>query len=615
MSAIVTCNEVGNSLTHWLKLASDIEKKALLNELLSELKSCSEESLDADQYLATCEDLDEAIKKATEKIKADVNKGLDLPKDATDCSRPVTICGVNNLLNDAKNNDTKEAVANVIKSKATDDAEFRQVFVNTLISKAAGNRIEMRKDGIGVWDAAPPNLANQYVDAINGDDKAAGTRAAPLRTTYEAMRRIKNAGGYGEYVIYFKAAQTHVLDKSLPALLTAKLRLEVYDHQYERAPSNGTCGSFYPFLSEDFPRPTLLFAPISTALGTAKTTFQTLGFWASGIIFREAEYTHRFIKYYEFFSTLSGSGNACRGCDFYLTKGAVFSGTQMRFWGCTVDYGTSGLLADTDTAAPSIRADDEIGGATVVCEIDNTLTYVTRKTEFRKATTLETLGAQYSIPHRQLYTASVNWDIFAGTGGSTTPTTPVTPSKQDIADAVKQALSELISSEAGNALRVDSNGKLFVPTPSDTGTGGSALAKHGELTHTLYYLNKNPNHNTYHIDAVNLKPNTKYRVVTKETMVGRGIFKADTSPVQHVLIEFTTNDAGAVKGSISAIAGTADPRTHELGRIYEEGGTAPVGYVGYKFLEVGKEGSPAPTYQGGGSGDGGRDGPSGGGFN
>lgn len=480
MSAIVTCNEVGNSLTHWLKLASDIEKKALLNELLSELKSCSEESLDADQYLATCEDLDEAIKKATEKIKADVNNGLDLPKDATDCSRPVTICGVNNLLNDAKNNDTKEAVANVIKSKATDDAEFRQVFVNTLISKAAGNRIEMRKDGIGVWDAAPPNLASQYVDAINGDDKAAGTRAAPLRTTYEAMRRIRNAGGIGVYHIYFKAAQTHVIDKGLPGVANAQLKLRVYDHQYEPK-SNGTaCGAFYPHVSADFPRPTLLFAPISTDLGTRKTRFYALNFEAHGIIFREAEgYTHYASHLDQFITLVSGSGNECGGCEFYLTKGVVFGGQQMRFYGSTIDYGTSGRLVYTAWSHPNIRVDDDSGGQIVACHGDPTLTYTSRKTEFRKATTLETLGAQYSIPHRQLYTASVNWDIFAGVPGAgpapTTPTTPVAPSKQDIAEAVKQALSELISSEAGNALRVDSNGKLFVPTPSnnDGSTGGS----------------------------------------------------------------------------------------------------------------------------------------------
>lgn len=473
MSAIVTCNEVGNSLTHWLKLASDIEKKALLNELLSELKSCSEESLDADQYLATCEDLDEAIKKATEKIKADVNKGLDLPKDATDCSRPVTICGVNNLLNDANNNDIKEAVANVIKSKATDDAEFRQVFVNTLISKAAGNRIEMRKDGIGVWDAAPPNLANQYVDAINGDDDNAGTRDKPLKTIRRAFDRIAQNGGVGEYYIRLKASQRHEINTALVGTPNATIHFRVYDHQYEK----NNCGGFYPQHAENFPRPTVVFGLRETPYGTRNPVIEVERLTAYGIIFEKTPGgTDMFVPTESIFIINGGARNEFQGCDFHLSDGVCIIAPFVRFDLCRLYLNSPAKLVRATFFDTHVRIDDNKDGSRVIrCFSDNNLTYSPRVTNMRGEVTLDNIGIHSDASTKRLFGGSTSWDIFAGTGGSTTPTTPVTPSKQDIADAVKQALSELISSEAGNALRVDSNGKLFVPTPSNNNgsTGGS----------------------------------------------------------------------------------------------------------------------------------------------
>lgn len=71
-----------------------------------------------------------------------------------------------------------------------------QIDVASLVSTAEGNLIQVKPDGLYAALAAAPNLQNQYVSSSTGNDANAGTRAAPLKTLFEAIARLpENTSG------------------------------------------------------------------------------------------------------------------------------------------------------------------------------------------------------------------------------------------------------------------------------------------------------------------------------------------------------------------------------------------------------------------------------------
>lgn len=76
------------------------------------------------------------------------NQGTNLPGDATDCSRPITACGVTKVLG---NKDTPQAQA---VRNATLDTLGTQAARDKLISDDEGNVIESRSDGLYVSRSA-----------------------------------------------------------------------------------------------------------------------------------------------------------------------------------------------------------------------------------------------------------------------------------------------------------------------------------------------------------------------------------------------------------------------------------------------------------------------------
>lgn len=64
--------------------------------------------------------------------------------------------------------------------------------IGVRVSQQGGNLLEKRHDGLYYGIQAPPDLANLYV-ANHGDDNAAGTREAPMRTLEAALNRIPNS--------------------------------------------------------------------------------------------------------------------------------------------------------------------------------------------------------------------------------------------------------------------------------------------------------------------------------------------------------------------------------------------------------------------------------------
>lgn len=74
------------------------------------------------------------------------------------------------------------------------------------LSPDVGNLLEVRSNGVGLWQVVEPFLQRQYVDSINGEDSNEGTKAKPLKTFQRALQRLfesKN-GGRGQATILLK---------------------------------------------------------------------------------------------------------------------------------------------------------------------------------------------------------------------------------------------------------------------------------------------------------------------------------------------------------------------------------------------------------------------------
>ena len=108
------------------------------------------------------------------------------------------------------------------KSDFTNDNSNNKEGIGIRVSPDKGNLLQQRKNGLYYGIEAPPNLANLYVDAINGVDQhpeeveGAGTRAKPLKTFAYAN---KVAFDGTNRIIYLMADQDHVVPSSAPAYI------------------------------------------------------------------------------------------------------------------------------------------------------------------------------------------------------------------------------------------------------------------------------------------------------------------------------------------------------------------------------------------------------------
>ena len=90
-----------------------------------------------------------------------------------------------------------------------------------LKSNDPGNLLQCHADGLYYGITPPADLANQYVDPINGSDSNAGTRASPLRTIAKAIDRLPEAvvGAYihleESVTHYWKSSNYRSLNKSV----------------------------------------------------------------------------------------------------------------------------------------------------------------------------------------------------------------------------------------------------------------------------------------------------------------------------------------------------------------------------------------------------------------
>ena len=108
------------------------------------------------------------------------------------------------------------------KSDFTNDNSNNKEGIGIRVSPDKGNLLQQRKNGLYYGIEAPPNLANLYVDAINGVDQhpeeveGAGTRAKPLKT-FAYANEVAFEGT--SRTIYLMGDQDHVVPSSTPAYI------------------------------------------------------------------------------------------------------------------------------------------------------------------------------------------------------------------------------------------------------------------------------------------------------------------------------------------------------------------------------------------------------------
>ena len=89
-----------------------------------------------------------------------------------------------------------------------------------LKSNDAGNLLQCRADGLYYGITPPADVANQYVDPVNGSDTNSGSRTSPLRTIMRAIDRLPSGTRGAIHLIdnathYFPSSQRKYLDKDI----------------------------------------------------------------------------------------------------------------------------------------------------------------------------------------------------------------------------------------------------------------------------------------------------------------------------------------------------------------------------------------------------------------
>lgn len=127
--------------------------------------------------------------------------------------------------------------------------------ISIRISPQDGNLLEKRSDGLYYGIQPPPDLANLYV-SNSGDDGAVGSRANPLRTLEEALRRIPNAPQH--FTIHLHEGHSFELHTKHFKTL-ASLALRQYGPQTDSTHPDSGFGNLYyrGYLAADLNRPVI----------------------------------------------------------------------------------------------------------------------------------------------------------------------------------------------------------------------------------------------------------------------------------------------------------------------------------------------------------------------
>lgn len=151
------------------------------------------------------------------------------------------------------------------------------------------------------------------------------------------------------------------------------------------------------------------------------------------------------------------------------------------------------------------------------------------------------------------------------------------PSCAELTDAIRTAIArglinpaELISNDAGNAIKIGSDGKLFVDASSSSG-GGSTYGRIIYVTTDSFTANIHGDIRSYEFEVSGLEPNTSYTIkVDHPNDLNDGYHDEWRG--------FTTNSTGAYRGGATAVAGPSDTRIQaSYSDLFKSGTTTRVG--------------------------------------
>ena len=262
----------------------------------------------------------------------DPNNPIEANTDGTltiNCTKLIDHCGlatkayVDGAIGSAISGLSGAQIVNLLTSMSSTDLAG---LACKLKSSDAGNLLQCRAGGLyyGITPAA--DVANQFVDAVNGDDSNSGTRASPLRTVSKAFSRIVT-GTYGN--IYLHENQLHIVT-SESAQVSADVSLYTYGTGCDALIAAGAMSqcNWSWFGAKVAPRATIQFFYTNTE-STGKLLGRCLGV-ASG---------HTATFYGIDFQT-SNQANIYQGSGWQAGIGSDIGGTadnqSYRFRDCTV---------------------------------------------------------------------------------------------------------------------------------------------------------------------------------------------------------------------------------------------------------------------------------------
>lgn len=299
--------------------------------------------------------------------------------------------------------------------KWNDTTKKYEVDLDVLVSSESGNRLEVRGDGLGVWETVESNLHKQYVDSVGGNDANDGSKSSPLKTFSEALRRLhasKN-GGRGQANIYLKDGGTYYIGEARYGLLETILSVTNYNDAYDGDEHIDKAVYYYHLATTNKPKLVSQWLPYpydsisGSSIGVMTTCLYLKTLRLNGIeaILEKGELTFpagtSHFALLEEELTLRGSKLDVRSYTFVRAK-TVNSGNTIH------TYTNGGKLLDQfNDAFIYSGADRENYQETLAS------TVFTIQGSNIRSMPIDNYGLGYDVPTKRQFGWSTNWDVFA----------------------------------------------------------------------------------------------------------------------------------------------------------------------------------------------------------
>lgn len=132
------------------------------------------------------------------------------------------------------------------------------------LSPDKGNLIQQRNNGIYYGIEAPADTTNLYVDSQVGNDNNVGSKALPLRTIAEALKRVPSGQSH---TVHLKQGQTHEWRSSENSKYNGKNRVMTfvpYGDNLDTVYRDNIIDSYHYYRTSNLIRPIIKFIPNRT---------------------------------------------------------------------------------------------------------------------------------------------------------------------------------------------------------------------------------------------------------------------------------------------------------------------------------------------------------------